>query len=221
MGAVATVPEAIAAIASERIDAVLFDANLAGTSSAPIAEERDARRLPFVVVTWVQQHRTRHRRPALRSAGQQAFHHCRYRRGSGHDASSVGDGEPPQLPRSRALAFMSWGLVDTGFLESAGWRQRSWIEPSRGEPHRSGRSDLNRLISARRAATAVSPRVPLIPRSSRSVDPGTPSSMMLSLSTGSPARYAISHSCFQSSDQVETPGRRGASRRAGDWHCHG
>jgi CheY-like chemotaxis protein len=51
VGPVATIPEAIAAIASEKLDAVFLDANLGGTSSAPIAEELAARRLPFVVVT--------------------------------------------------------------------------------------------------------------------------------------------------------------------------
>ncbi|WID98822.1 response regulator [Bosea vestrisii] len=51
VGPAPTVPAAIAAIASERMDAVLLDANLAGTSSAPIAGELAARRIPFVVVT--------------------------------------------------------------------------------------------------------------------------------------------------------------------------
>jgi DNA-binding NtrC family response regulator len=54
VGPVPTIPEAIAAIAaiaSEKLDAVLLDANLGGTSSAPIAEELAARRQPFVVVT--------------------------------------------------------------------------------------------------------------------------------------------------------------------------
>lgn len=51
VGPVPTIPEAIKAIASEKLDAVLLDANLGGTSSAPIAIELAARRLPFVVVT--------------------------------------------------------------------------------------------------------------------------------------------------------------------------
>lgn len=51
VGPVPNVPEALAAIASEKFDAVLLDANLAGTSSAPIAAELTARRLPFIVVT--------------------------------------------------------------------------------------------------------------------------------------------------------------------------
>jgi DNA-binding NtrC family response regulator len=50
-GPVPTIPEAIAAIANEKLDAVLLDANLDGNSSAPIAEELTARRLPFIVVT--------------------------------------------------------------------------------------------------------------------------------------------------------------------------
>jgi DNA-binding NtrC family response regulator len=44
-------PEAIKAIASEKLDAVLLDANLRGTSSASIAGELAARALPFIVVT--------------------------------------------------------------------------------------------------------------------------------------------------------------------------
>jgi CheY-like chemotaxis protein len=51
VGPVPTIPEAISAIASEKLDAVLLDANLNGTSSAPIAAELAARRVPFVVVT--------------------------------------------------------------------------------------------------------------------------------------------------------------------------
>jgi DNA-binding NtrC family response regulator len=51
VGPVPTVPAAIAAIASEKLDAVLLDANLGGTSSAPIAAELTARHLRFVVVT--------------------------------------------------------------------------------------------------------------------------------------------------------------------------
>lgn len=51
VGPVSTIPEAIDAITSEKLDAVLLDANLGGTSSAPIATELAARRLPFVVVT--------------------------------------------------------------------------------------------------------------------------------------------------------------------------
>jgi CheY-like chemotaxis protein len=51
VGPVPTVPEALEAIAAGTLDAVLLDANLGGTSSAPIATELAARRLPFVVVT--------------------------------------------------------------------------------------------------------------------------------------------------------------------------
>jgi DNA-binding response OmpR family regulator len=51
VGPVATVPEAIASIAKEKLDGVLLDANLGGTSSAPIAEELAERGLPFIVVT--------------------------------------------------------------------------------------------------------------------------------------------------------------------------
>ncbi|RXT56937.1 hypothetical protein B6S44_00335 [Bosea sp. Tri-44] len=51
VGPAPTVPAAIATIASERMDAVLLDANLAGTSSAPIAAELADRGIPFVVVT--------------------------------------------------------------------------------------------------------------------------------------------------------------------------
>ena len=51
VGPVPTVPEAITAIAREKLDAVLLDANLGGASSAPIAAELAARRLPFIVVT--------------------------------------------------------------------------------------------------------------------------------------------------------------------------
>lgn len=51
VGPVPTIPEAITAIANENLDAVLLDANLDGTSSAPIADELAARHLPFVVVT--------------------------------------------------------------------------------------------------------------------------------------------------------------------------
>ncbi len=50
-GPVATVPEAMAAIGSEALDIVLLDANLGGTSSAPVAAELAGRGLPFVVVT--------------------------------------------------------------------------------------------------------------------------------------------------------------------------
>lgn len=51
VGPVPTVPEAMKAIASEELDAVLLDANLRGASSAPIAVELAARGIPFVVVT--------------------------------------------------------------------------------------------------------------------------------------------------------------------------
>lgn len=51
VGPVPTLPEAIKTINSEKLDAVLLDANLHGISSAPIAAELAARHLPFVVVT--------------------------------------------------------------------------------------------------------------------------------------------------------------------------
>jgi DNA-binding NtrC family response regulator len=51
VGPVPTIAEALDAIAAGTLDAVLLDANLGGTSSAPIATELAARRLPFVVVT--------------------------------------------------------------------------------------------------------------------------------------------------------------------------
>lgn len=51
VGPVATIPEAITAIAGEKLDVVLLDANLDGVSSAPVAAELAARGLPFVVVT--------------------------------------------------------------------------------------------------------------------------------------------------------------------------
>ena len=51
VGPVSTIPEAMTTIAGEKLDAVLLDANLGGASSAPIAAELAARRLPFVVVT--------------------------------------------------------------------------------------------------------------------------------------------------------------------------
>jgi DNA-binding NtrC family response regulator len=51
VGPVSTVPAAMTAIAGEKLDAVLLDANLAGTSSAPIAAELIGRNLPFIVVT--------------------------------------------------------------------------------------------------------------------------------------------------------------------------
>jgi CheY-like chemotaxis protein len=51
VGPVPTVPEAIMVIEGEKLDAVLLDANLGGMSSAPVAAELAARRLPFVVAT--------------------------------------------------------------------------------------------------------------------------------------------------------------------------
>src|ERR1700761_2303856 len=51
VGPVPTINEALAAIANEKLDGVLLDANLNGSSSAQIAAELDARGLPFVVVT--------------------------------------------------------------------------------------------------------------------------------------------------------------------------
>lgn len=51
LGPVATIEEALALVESEKPDGVLLDANLDGTSSAPIAAELIARSVPFVVVT--------------------------------------------------------------------------------------------------------------------------------------------------------------------------
>ena len=51
VGPVQTVSDALQAIASDQVDAALLDANLGTTSSAPIADELAARRLPFIVVT--------------------------------------------------------------------------------------------------------------------------------------------------------------------------
>lgn len=51
LGPVPTVAEALAVIGSETLDVVLLDANLGGTSSAPIAAELTALHLPFIVVT--------------------------------------------------------------------------------------------------------------------------------------------------------------------------
>ena len=51
VGPAPTIPAAMEAIASQRLDAVFLDANLGGNSSAPIADELAARRLPFIVVT--------------------------------------------------------------------------------------------------------------------------------------------------------------------------
>jgi DNA-binding response OmpR family regulator len=48
---VLSIPEALKMIATEKVDAALLDAHLGRTSSAPIAEELAARRLPFLVVT--------------------------------------------------------------------------------------------------------------------------------------------------------------------------
>lgn len=51
VGPVSTLPEGSELIASEQLDAVLLDANLAGKSSAPLAAELTVRRIPFGVVT--------------------------------------------------------------------------------------------------------------------------------------------------------------------------
>jgi DNA-binding response OmpR family regulator len=51
VGPVPTIPEAMNAIAGEKLDVVLLDANLGGKSSAPIATELAARGVPFIVVT--------------------------------------------------------------------------------------------------------------------------------------------------------------------------
>ncbi len=51
VGPVPTIEEAMALVGSEALDGVLLDANLAGTSSAPVAAELNARSVSFVVVT--------------------------------------------------------------------------------------------------------------------------------------------------------------------------
>jgi CheY-like chemotaxis protein len=51
VGPVQTIPEALEMLANGQVDAALLDANLGKTSSAPIADELAARRLPFIVVT--------------------------------------------------------------------------------------------------------------------------------------------------------------------------
>lgn len=51
VGPVATIQDAMAAMDSEKLDAVMLDANLDGVSSAPIAAELVRRAVPFVVVT--------------------------------------------------------------------------------------------------------------------------------------------------------------------------
>lgn len=51
VGPVSAIPEAIEAIVGEKLDGVLLDANLRGMSSASIAVELSARRIPFVVAT--------------------------------------------------------------------------------------------------------------------------------------------------------------------------
>ena len=51
VGPAPTVAIAIDLIAREKLDAALLDANLGGTSSAPIAVELTRRQVPFVVVT--------------------------------------------------------------------------------------------------------------------------------------------------------------------------
>ena len=50
-GPVPTLDEALAAVGSESLDGVLLDANLDGTSSAPIADALVSRSIPFVVIT--------------------------------------------------------------------------------------------------------------------------------------------------------------------------
>lgn len=51
VGPIPTVAAAIKAVASEKLDGALLDANLAGASSGPIAVELTARKVPFLVVT--------------------------------------------------------------------------------------------------------------------------------------------------------------------------
>lgn len=51
VGPVATVAEALGKIEGEQIDCALLDANLNGTSSAPIVEALVASSIPFVIVT--------------------------------------------------------------------------------------------------------------------------------------------------------------------------
>jgi CheY-like chemotaxis protein len=50
-GPVATIAEALAAVAQGGLDGALLDANLGGTSSAPIAAALQAASVPFVVIT--------------------------------------------------------------------------------------------------------------------------------------------------------------------------
>ena len=51
VGPVPSVQAAMDIIATDKLDAVLLDVNLGGTSSAPIAAELVERQVPFVVVT--------------------------------------------------------------------------------------------------------------------------------------------------------------------------
>ena len=51
VGPVATVADALAKIGVEQIDCVLLDANLNGTSSAPIVDALIAEAVPFIIVT--------------------------------------------------------------------------------------------------------------------------------------------------------------------------
>ena len=51
VGPVATVADALAKIEAEKIDCALLDANLNGTSSAPIVDALAAEAVPFIMVT--------------------------------------------------------------------------------------------------------------------------------------------------------------------------
>lgn len=51
VGPVANVADALALIGKEKIDCALLDANLNGTSSAPIADALSAINVPYIVVT--------------------------------------------------------------------------------------------------------------------------------------------------------------------------
>ncbi len=51
IGPVATVAEALAKVEAEKIDCALLDANLNGTSSAPIVDALIVDAVPFIIVT--------------------------------------------------------------------------------------------------------------------------------------------------------------------------
>ena len=51
VGPVATVDKAIEKIMAETIDCALLDANLNGTSSAPVVDALAAKNVPFIIIT--------------------------------------------------------------------------------------------------------------------------------------------------------------------------